>query len=553
MANYRYITSNGNWSTLAQWEYYNGAAWVAATVLPTVVDDVYSNGFVVQVDQTVSVKSIRNHSTTSVLVGGRFEVSTNVNITTVEGIYTGGVLYPSFLSTQACILINGICNTTINSAISPYGGAATYGNLAVISCTANATVTINGAITGGNNCRGLYNSGNGSFLIVGPINGGVTANYAYSYGFYNDGNISLTITGIIEGGSGSGSGTYGFYNTGVCNATIVGDQRAGTIGPSGLHDLSLGSTFNIIGNQYASSNTAQNAMGIRTGGSTFNITGNQYGNYINSYGLAINHVNSIVNITGSQYGGSYTNSPGVVILAGSLNIIGNQYGAASYGVSSSIPNINIIGIAYASVNIAAIYSSQIVTFTGKAYNNLSTLAIFSPKIFYNVDANSVWEFSDFDGNSKYLYGAGVNIGNPLPADVRSGVIYDPSSGTTGTCAVPNAADVVRGVPVDNTVGTWAFDTELITRLQNCSTVAITGQQIASYNGAPAELIPTYEKRYDYVVGSPDIMYLGAAPVGTLDSSPVWTLTKLILAVDGSITSETHATDSWDNHLTAIYS
>lgn len=67
------------------------------------------------------------------------------------------------------------------------------------------------------------------------------------------------------------------------------------------------------------------------------------------------------------------------------------------------------------------------------------------------------------------------------------------------------------------------------------------------------IIPYNDKRTDYVSGSPDILYLGTAPVGTLDSSPVWNLTKLELAIDGSISSETRATDSWDNRLTAIYS
>ena len=67
-------------------------------------------------------------------------------------------------------------------------------------------------------------------------------------------------------------------------------------------------------------------------------------------------------------------------------------------------------------------------------------------------------------------------------------MYDPNSGTTGTCAIPPAASVVKNVPVDNTVGTWEFEENLVNRLKNCATTAMVGQIVASYNAAPAELL-----------------------------------------------------------------
>jgi hypothetical protein len=44
-------------------------------------------------------------------------------------------------------------------------------------------------------------------------------------------------------------------------------------------------------------------------------------------------------------------------------------------------------------------------------------------------------------------------GQPTAANVRSGTIYGPGSVYTGTCAVPAAASVASGVPVDATTGT----------------------------------------------------------------------------------------------------
>ena len=46
---------------------------------------------------------------------------------------------------------------------------------------------------------------------------------------------------------------------------------------------------------------------------------------------------------------------------------------------------------------------------------------------------------------------------PAPGDVRDGTDYDaPTAEQTGTCAVPDRADVKLGVPVDDTTGTLAY-------------------------------------------------------------------------------------------------
>jgi hypothetical protein len=59
MANYRAI-STGVASDLARWEFWNGAAWVAAVTLPTLGDDVYSNGFTITLDIDFSANTVRH-------------------------------------------------------------------------------------------------------------------------------------------------------------------------------------------------------------------------------------------------------------------------------------------------------------------------------------------------------------------------------------------------------------------------------------------------------------------------------------------------------------
>lgn len=323
--------------------------------------------------------------------------------------------------------------------------------------------------------------------------------------------------------------------------------------------------INIIGNIYGSDTTADcKGFEILTGNPSYvYITGNvQAGNKINSFGYIFSQTygNNYIQVTGNVYASNA--AAGIGTTANSkfmyITIYGNVIPSASQSAIYLFKSLHIYGYitgdgttsqfgAISGDNAAVVIISGICDMTNgvlpvRLYNwAYSIPIIFESPITLNVvtvyDTFSLYTSDAFD--------------QPAEADVREGTSYA-SSTLTGTLAVPDPSNVVAGVPTDDTVGTWVFNPEVIQRLLNCSTVAITGQQIASYNGAPAELVPTYEKRYDAVYGTPDILYLGAAPVGTLDASTIWNLTKIILATDGSIASETHATDSWDNHLTATY-
>jgi hypothetical protein len=90
----------------------------------------------------------------------------------------------------------------------------------------------------------------------------------------------------------------------------------------------------------------------------------------------------------------------------------------------------------------------------------------------------------------------VGLGNPATSNVRLGTTYGASGELTGTLIVPSPSNVLQSVGTDATVGTLLmtpqqFWDHLIStgfaansigdRLQNTSTVATTGGQIASYN------------------------------------------------------------------------
>lgn len=382
MATYRAV-ANGNWSSLATWEDNSGGSFAASSVLPGVGDNVYANGFVVQVDQTISVKSLKNTgylingvAITGINDKGRFEVSTNVNITTVDGIFgSWSAVVANHSVDNACLKISAICSPIITSHIFP---GSTY-------------------------CIGMSIAANATVSLVGNIRESWRAN--------------------------ANGNSPGLFIPTIC-------------------------TLNMVGNVYAGYSTI-------------------------SYGIYTT-LSAIMNITGNVYA---TNYPAIVASLGTVNVTGNIYAAGGSAISVSENNIThtIIGNVYAT-QVTAIYSTQVnttINFEGNMYSE-SSAPIFAYKLKWNITPTTVYKVKDFGNNDKYLYGAGVNTGHPVEADVRKDTVYGPNDEFEGTLAVPPPATVNIGVPTDNTVGTYALSGDLITRLEKCSTVDITGQQIKSY-------------------------------------------------------------------------
>ena len=292
------------------------------------------------------------------------------------------------------------------------------------------------------------------------ISGGITiqaTTYANSYACLTTSHATGTITIIGNQNGGIGNYSYGLLNTGAGALIIIGNQNGG------------------IGND---------AHGFyNTGSGNIQITGSQYGNLAtNATGNGFRNFGvSSIQITGNQYGGNNLLNAGFYNVSGSFVIVGNQIAAAAPGVANSSAGVTlqITGQAYASSTVAAInnQTTSLLKFKGKAYNNLGVLAINTVKLYYDIDANSEWQFNDFTTAVKSLYGAGATIGQPIPSDVRYNTVYGANNDLVGTCHVPPKEATVAGVPCDDGVGTFGFTTELITRLQNCATVESVGEQL----------------------------------------------------------------------------
>jgi hypothetical protein len=152
----RYAVATGNWSSTATW---NGGT------LPTSADDVYTNGFVVTINQDINVISLSNKLAVGVIAGGSFRISSiNVNIvaTTITG---GSALLLNFFNYNAILTITANTMTGDSFIVlelnNMSGGVVTI-NANLVSNSINTTpllnvigiqptsLTINGNLTANN-------------------------------------------------------------------------------------------------------------------------------------------------------------------------------------------------------------------------------------------------------------------------------------------------------------------------------------------------------------------------------------------------------------------
>jgi hypothetical protein len=265
----------------------------------------------------------------------------------------------------------------------------------------------------------------------------------------------------------SGTGTFALQVSTICTVNIVGNI--------------------IVGD---SNNTASISLDINN--ATVNITGNVSGG-----GIAIRvNSNAVLNITGNVTSGvagtlaAITNTTS----ACTINVTGNCTAQIVSAISSTQSStITVVGTITASDSAVGINVSSCTISTpciNSANGRMAVLA--SVTKIYSTSVAS-WLFKDESNNDKYLYSAGVALGNPAEADVRDGTIYGASNELTGTLIMAIPANVRKSVPTDATVGTADLTAQdifteiasssdpIAVRLRNIATVQTTGAQLASYN------------------------------------------------------------------------
>ena len=415
----RYAVATGNWSNTATWD---------GGTLPTAADDVFSNNFTVTIDGTFTVLSIRNTlnaALPTILAGGQFRFANggNLTCTAAQAIYVGSTT-PTLEMTLAS------------------GNTGTF-NGSVLTMTSTT------------NYIAIRHSGSGTLNLNG--------NYTVDTSVVLKTIISVTSTGTLNIVGDISSTLVGGTN----NVTTILMNSAGTI--------------NITGNVTASSNTSLTSSTISANGGTINITGNT-----TASGTPAIYLNGNVNYTQIGNVNASTTQPTIF----------NVTTAATISVTGIITANTGSPAIYSSFALTSSYSSgTYVKVSGNIVNSTNNMAIVAPRVTIDT-ATSSWLFQISTGGNRILYAAGVALGNPATSNVRFGTIYGASSELTGTLRVPSAANVLSGVLTDNTTGTllmtpadfWNYliasgftANSIGDRLQNASTVATTGGQIASYN------------------------------------------------------------------------
>jgi hypothetical protein len=270
-----------------------------------------------------------------------------------------------------------------------------------------------------------------------------------------------------------------------------------------------GNSASIVGNVTGGSSTAAHGCTNSNTG-TLNVTGVVTGGSSASGAFGCHNLaTGIFNITGSVFGGTNAASQGANNQSiGVLNITGTVTATVAVGATQTSTGTMLIdGTLQASEDNHAISGTnraQVTLLTGPF--------LISPTFGVNPIGSRAWRWASALNNQTYIeVGTQTllqkrnlvtpdNATNfPAASNVRSGITYGIGGVVSGTCIVPNPAQVAAGTPVDNTVGTLvgsaptaaevasAVRSELsieLARIAQCSTVATTGDQIAAAFNSP---------------------------------------------------------------------
>jgi len=329
--------------------------------------------------------------------------------------------------------------TWVGGVVPGVGDEAQAANGHTITITANAT------------CDEISNTGTGIFTLNSGVT--LTANVSNKTTSADRNCLQFTAAAPAVGNI-----------VGNCTGNLTSSGRAAA-------NISTG-TLNITGSCIGGGaiGAASAAGALNNSGGTLNITGDcTGGSGTNARGADNAAASGTLNITGNCTGG--IGSAGVRNLdAGTLNITGNCTGGGSVNregaVQSSTGTMLVVGTIEASEftgGVGGTNRAQVTLLTGPF--------LISPTFGVNPIACTAWRWASALNNQTYLeVGTQTllqkrnlvtpdNATNfPAASNVRSGITYGIGGVVSGTCIVPNPAQVAAGTPVDNTVGTLASAT-----------------------------------------------------------------------------------------------
>jgi hypothetical protein len=347
----RWPISSGNWSTASIW---------SGSIIPTASDDVFANGQTVNIDTNITVISLRNSSTGSVVANGTFYLNDNVIVTA-----------------DVIVAISGISTDTIQ-------------------ITGSNSATMIGNLTGGQR-RALTLSDNSNISIIGTVTAGAGSSFN---GISHNSTGNLTISGSIIGPTTQQSSGVVQINTG--NIYVTGSIYGRTTGAGVGGGISSTSTGNIFVNGTITGSFNATSYGIlKTVAGNIEVNGN----CLSLTGSAINHT-----------------STGTILISGSVTAVSSP--AISLTGNSTLQIIGPISSSTTAVGVSSTSTTATNLFTGPFYNTGSFNSVYAYRMQIIEPTSTTWQFDTDTGGSKILYTSNQLPGVPQQTDVRQGIQYN---------------------------------------------------------------------------------------------------------------------------------
>lgn len=344
MANVRAFRS-GNWSDT------NPATspWGTGGVLyaPAANDDVYSNTFTIHVDISVTVNSVGNNGSSSMLWKD--------GATTTA---TGGGTFN---------LLNGVVMVATIRVITA--------NTSALELSGNNSATVVGTINGTTSVAGhpvTRNTGSGIFTVVGTLIGSTSVQANCSCITNTAGGI-VNFTGNIT--AGTGTSNAGILNTSVGTIIVTGSVTAGTGSAAyGINNSSTGTAI-VVGNVIATSATnafvSSNASAInKISGNIINNSNGTAAIYAARYRVDPVPTNSVIqysntNMFTTDSLSAFSMPPASAVRSGvsfaNNTLTGTCKVPSANSVNIGVPVDNTVGTAF--LNPATLFDASVASLT----------------------------------------------------------------------------------------------------------------------------------------------------------------------------------------------
>ncbi|MGW9587507.1 hypothetical protein [Microbacterium sp. NPDC055455] len=270
----------------------------------------------------------------------------------------------------------------------------------------------------------------------------------------------LTVTGGDIIGDTTAAGSEPFAVQIATAVTIVGSA----LGSAGnAINVASGGVLTLV---TATGGSNGYGVSVASGGVAFVTNAVGGGNGISGVNVASGGVATVTHVTG----GTGSTACGLNVLAGGSGSIAAGGTITASSTSAAVRNESTDAVLLRAGVTATDHENGmralgegrfVIDDSGDFINHVRTVASTS------------WPTASYDSSAMLTTQESDDL--PAAADVRDGVTFGPSGILTGTLAVPPAASVAAGVPVDDTVGTAAVSL--------ADVAAVTGAQIAAATSA----------------------------------------------------------------------